>query len=71
MGSFGKIHFSKSFQHFSDKEHHNVKNTEFKLTFDPDIGADKLKFNITLPYRKISLAKDELSDAFTKKSADD
>ena len=55
---------------FSDKEHHNVKNTEFKLTFDPDIGADKLKFNITLPYRKISLTKDKLSNAFTQKSAD-
>ena len=55
---------------FPDKEHHNVKNTEFRLTFDPDFEGTKLRSNITLPYQKISLTKDELSHAFTHKSAD-
>ena len=53
---------------FSDKEHHNVKHTESKLTFDPDIGGEKLSFNITLPYQKVSLTRDELSHAFTQES---
>ena len=51
---------------FTQEEYHDVKRTSSKLTFDPDLSNDKLKFNITLPYKKITLTRDRLSQSFTQ-----
>ncbi|KAI6656921.1 hypothetical protein LOD99_16223 [Oopsacas minuta] len=53
---------------FTQEEYHDVKHTSSKLTFDPDLSVDKLKFNISLSYQKISLTRDELSHSFTHSS---
>lgn len=51
---------------FTQEEFNDVKRTNSKLTFDPDLSDDKLKFNITLPYQKITLSRHKLSQSFTQ-----
>ena len=51
---------------FTQEEYRDVKRTNSKLTFDPDLSSGKLEFNITLPYKKITLTKDRLSQSFTQ-----